>query len=178
MRKYSEFLVYMILIILAGALSLLLVTDILQAKAERADLMKPEEGGQEVQESELFHPVPAETAIGIFKERPDLFTALVTPKPTPTQPILPTPTETPIPLVNENWAIKNIVGKMVQLTTGDKKTLPYKEGDTIPKGAGAAYVIYRIDKENQRIFLWRKTDNIMGWFNKGGGVEYTKELPK
>jgi hypothetical protein len=180
MKKYSEFLVYMVLIILAGALSLLLVTDILQAKAERAELSKPDEGAQSAPQDDLSGPVPMETAIGVFKDQANLFSLLVTPKPTPTQPILPTPTETPIPLINENWAIKNIFANVVQLTTGDKKTASYKEGDPIPKNlaAGPVMVLYKIDKANQRVFLWRKTDNVMGWFSKAGGVEYVKELPQ
>ncbi len=181
MKKYSEVLVYLLLIALAGGLSLLLVTDILQAKAERAELLKIDEGETSRIDEQEDGPVPMETAVSVFKERPDLFSLLVTPKPTPTQPILPTPTETPVPLVNENWAIKNIPSnKVVQLTTGDKRTNTYKEGDTIPKAPapGAAYKIVKIDKANQRIFLWRMTDNVMGWFNRAGGVEYTQELPQ
>ncbi|GMV65914.1 MAG: hypothetical protein AMXMBFR75_17110 [Candidatus Hinthialibacteria bacterium] len=179
MNQKTEFLVYFILILLAGGLSLLLVTDILQAKAERADLMKTDEILIETAEEEAYEPTPLATAIAIFKDRPDLFSQLVTPKPTATQPILPTPTETPVPLVNEKWKIKNIIGRNVQLTTGDGKTTTYKEGDTVPKDpSAAAYVIVKIDKDGGRIFLWRKTDNVMGWFNKEGGVEYTKEVPK
>lgn len=179
MNPKSEFLVYFVLILLAGGLSLLLVTDILQAKAERAELMKTDEILVETAEEEAYEPTPLATAIAIFKDRPDLFAQLVTPKPTATQPILPTPTETPVPLVNEKWLIKNIVGNAVQLTTGDGKTATYREGDSVPKDpAAAAYIIVKIEKDNGRIFLWRKTDNVMGWFNKGGGVEYTKEPPK
>ncbi len=180
MKKYSEVLVYLFLIILAGCLSLLLVTDILQAKTEREKLKEPDIIDPDNAIDEMEGPVPIETAIGVFKDRPDLFSLLVTPMPTPTQPILPTPTETPVPLVNENWAIKNMTDKVVQLVTGDKKTGVYKEGDTIPKNPAAApaYVLVRIDKANQRIFLHRRTDNVMGWFSKAGGVEYTKELPK
>ncbi|MBW7940165.1 MAG: hypothetical protein H3C63_15585, partial [Candidatus Omnitrophica bacterium] len=58
MNQKTEFLVYFILILLAGGLSLLLVTDILQAKAERADLMKTDEILIETAEEEAYEPTP------------------------------------------------------------------------------------------------------------------------
>jgi hypothetical protein len=180
MNTRTELLVYTVLILLAGGLSLLLVTDILQARTEREELGKPEETLIEKSGENSYEPTPLETAVAAFKERDDLFALLVTPKPTPTQPIVPTPTETPVPLINDGWKIKVIPSnKVVQLTTGDGKTYAYKQGDTIPKypPEAAAYVVYRIDKANRRIFLWRKSDNVMGWFNMEGGVEYTRELP-
>jgi len=179
MKARTELLVYTILIILAGGLSLLLVTDILQAKAERVKFSESEvevlKGGEVVS----TEPTPLQTAVAVFNDRSELFSDLVTPKPTPTQPILPTPTQTPIPLINEHWKIGVITAKVVQLTTVEG-TWTYREGDTVPKGkrTGADIVVYKIDKPNERVFLWRKTDNVMGWFLKKGGVEYCKDLPK
>lgn len=183
MKRRKEYLVYFTLIVLAGGLSLLLVTDILEAKSEREEMRKtvnvevkgPEDGNTVV--------LPVEEAVKVFKERTDLFSDLVTPIPTATKPPEATPTPTPVPLVGADWVIKNIMGSVVQITTGDKKTTSYKEGNTIPKSPpappeGVVWVIKKVDKANNRVFLWRKDMNVMGWWYKEGGVEYATEFPK
>ncbi len=180
MKKYSELLVYLILIILAGCLSLLLVTDIMQAKAERTELTKPDEEDLKAPDGAMDGPVPIQTAIGVFQDRSDLFSLLVTPKPTPTQPILPTPTPTEMPFA-EKWVVRNIPNnKMCQITLGDGKTATYMIGNPVPKAPGttADYVLEKIEKENSRILLHRKSDNVRKWMSKDGGLEPYTEPPK
>lgn len=180
MNASKELIVYALLIIVAGCLSLLLVSDILQARTEREDYRKSEEMGVKTGEGEGGEPTPLETAIAVFKERVDLFSELVTPRPTPTKPIEPTPTETPVPLLPPKWEIKTITGKIVMIKTGDGKTASFKEGDTIPKfpPEAAAFIVYKVDKAKARFFLIHKIDKVMGWIYKDGGAEYATELPQ
>lgn len=179
MTKRQELLVYSALILVAGSLSLLLVTSILQAKSERADYAKKEDFEVDSGAGSAGQLAPLDEAISVFKEQGSLFSPLVTPKPTDVPPTPVPPTPTPIPLLPPKWMVKNIIGKAVQLETGDKKTMTYKEGDTIPKfpPEAAAFQIYRVDKTKNRFFLVHKVDKVMGWIYKDGGQEYSTELP-
>lgn len=172
----KEWFIYLILIVVAGGLSLLLVTDILAARSEREELAKPEKVLVEGPDENLGEPTPIETAIAVFKARSDLFGELVTPRPTATKPPEPTATPTQVPLA-EGWEVLNIVGgKAVQLLRGDKKKFTYREGAVIPPPPDIpVIVIHRIEKD--RVFLINKINGAMGWLLKGGGVEYTQTLP-
>jgi len=182
MNKRNEYLVYCALILMAFGASMLLVSDILEAKGERENLRLTEELGIDTSQDADDEAAPAETAISIFKDRKLLFANLVTRVPTPTRPILP-PTATPIPPLCENWTILKIMGKTVQILKGDKKKYVHKQGETIPKTRPtdppnkATHRLIYVDKKGDRVFLERISDGRMGWLYADGGTEFVDEMP-
>lgn len=174
MNTRAELLVYTLLIALAAFLSFFLVRNVLTARAERAGYNQGGIYTVPTETVELPEPTPLLTAINVFRQR-QLFENLNELLPTATKVVSPTPTPTVEPLCN-GWSIPNIIGKVAQIREPNGKSHFVKAGDTIPKNDPAAsHKVLAIEKG--RVFIVR-SDGVMGWFMKQGGVEYTTEPPK
>jgi len=87
----------------------------------------------------------------IFMSR-DLQYPIITPLPTPTRVVRPTPTHTPVPFM-QKWTLKAILGDFAMITdeTGKPKTV--KEGDdhngVLIKEVGRDYIVGEFLKDGQ-----------------------------
>lgn len=124
MNKKQENLTYLLLFFISFGLLAYLVVDAATAyRGEDVAMEPPPRPSNEAGEDEN----PEDAGNSLFENR-DLLFPIVTPEPTPTQVILPTPTDTPVPFMNK-WELLAIIGNRIMFKDESGKVQHAKQGD-------------------------------------------------